>query len=130
MNLLKVSFSLLLLVFALLRGTTKNQSRIEFSLMPNSPDQQKWRDEKAWWKKQLIIATRLNRITLFSSLVAAAGLVVRYCTLKVTEEAATAAKKQAIAARKAVEIADASFQETAKSFRLDQRAWVGMKSTR
>jgi hypothetical protein len=104
-------------------------SPIEVSIIqPSAEDEKNWRNEqKEFWKRQLTLARKLNRITFFAGIVALGGLVFLKLTLDITKEAADAAKDQAIATQKAVNLAEKSFDENVKTVQLDQRAWVGVK---
>ena len=84
---------------------------------PISEDEQKWRDEqKRFWNRQLSLARKLNWITFFAGAVGIGGLIILYFTLKATQEASTASKDQAGAAKIATEIAKQTFDENVKTF--------------
>jgi hypothetical protein len=98
------------------------------NIQPETDSQQKSRDiQQTFWERQLTLAKWLNGITVFAGIVGFLGLIAIYYTLKATQEAAEAAKAQAISSQTATDIAKLAFDENVRTFRLDQRAWVGVK---
>jgi len=95
------------------------------AIQPSPKDDEWHKDQKDFWKKQIYIAKCLNWITAAAAGAGIAGLFVVYFTLKATQDAADAAKSQAISTEKTVKLTEKSLDETIKSFQLDQRAWVG-----
>jgi len=83
------------------------------TIQPDS-DKQQWRqDQKRIWERQIRVAKILNGITAFA---AAVGLLSLWFVWQALESTRT----QALTAKRAVDVAE-------ETFRLDQRAWLGVK---
>jgi hypothetical protein len=81
---------------------------------PAADENDRYSDQKLYWRRQLSLAFWLNWITGFAAIVGLAGLIYLYETLGATKEAADAAKKSA-------DISE-------KSFRADERPYITIYS--
>lgn len=96
---------------------------------PETDPEKQWHQiQQRFWERQLTVAKMLNWVTIFVGAAGIGGLVVLYFTLQATQNAVDAAKAQAIAAQKAVEIAERTIKENIRIFRQDQRAWINIRS--
>jgi hypothetical protein len=62
---------------------------------PTADQQEKYAEQKLYWKRQLSIACWLNAITAFAAIVGLGGLIFLFGTLRATKQAADAATKGA-----------------------------------
>jgi hypothetical protein len=96
----------------------------------SSTDEQRYNEEKNYRERQIRLGKILNWITGGSVVIAAFALYVIYLQADSARVAAEATKDQASSAKTAAEIAKQGFDESVKTFRLEQRAWILPKDNR
>lgn len=106
-------------------------SLIDPSVSQSPSPEEQWRDEqKRHWERQIRIGKWMNGITLGGMIVAGIALFFVWHQAGSARIAADAARDQAISSKTATDIAKQGFDESVKTFRSEQRAWVLPKDTR